>query len=66
MKAGKRQQRGSLRNPSRSVPKNPGGLGRGKIDFGKNKCIQRKRGKKHNKQMKNKAQNFLQSTKTQV
>lgn len=44
-----------------------GGLGGGggnKFDFGKNKCTKRARGKKHNKRMKNKAQNFLQSTET--
>lgn len=37
---------GSLRNPSRSIPKN-GRFGEEKIDFGKNKCIKRRRGKKH-------------------
>lgn len=42
-----------------------GGLGREKIDFGKNKCIKRRRGNTH-KKWKNKAQNFLQSTETQV
>lgn len=63
----KRQQWGKVLGiPAGQFQKNLGGLGRGKNDFGKNKCIKRKRGKKHNKQMKNKAQNFLQSTETQV
>lgn len=42
----------SLRNPSRSVPKNGRFREGKKIDFGKNKCIKRRRGNTHKKMKK--------------